>query len=41
MWQVYLGVKDYTAALEHCRDGLQKDHVYVSQVTHFPGSSHY
>lgn len=32
MWQVYLGVKDYTAALEHCRDGLQKDHVYVSQA---------
>eukprot|EP00250_Pteridium_aquilinum_P006787 c16631_g1_i1 orf=516-3560(-) len=32
MWQVYLGVKDYTTALEHCRDGLQKDHVYVTQA---------
>ncbi|KAI5068926.1 hypothetical protein GOP47_0015227 [Adiantum capillus-veneris] len=32
MWQVYLGVKDYTAALEHCRDVSQKDHVYVAQA---------
>ncbi|MCO5603326.1 hypothetical protein L7F22_057476 [Adiantum nelumboides] len=32
MWQVYLGVKDYTAALEHCIDVSQKDHVYVAQA---------
>ncbi|KAI5058038.1 hypothetical protein GOP47_0026208 [Adiantum capillus-veneris] len=32
MWQVYLGAKDYTAALEHCRDVSQKDHVYVAQA---------
>lgn len=31
MWQVYLGIKDYATALENCRNGLQKDHVYVSQ----------
>lgn len=32
MWQVYLGVKNYAAALEHCRDTLQRDHVYAAQA---------
>lgn len=40
MWQVYLGIKDYATALENCRNDLQKDRVYVSQVTVFPVLSH-
>ena len=32
MWQVYLDIKDYTAALEHCRDTFQRDHIFADQV---------
>ena len=32
MWQVYLGLKEYTAALEACRDLAQRDRVYAAQV---------
>ena len=32
MWQVYLDVKDYAAALEHCRDTFQRDHIFAAQV---------
>ncbi len=32
MWQVYSSLKEYTAALEHCRDSLQRDCVYAAQV---------
>ncbi len=32
MWQVYSSLKEYTAALEHCRDNLKRDCVYVAQV---------
>lgn len=32
MWQVYLGLKEYTAALEACRDLAQRDSVYAAQV---------
>jgi hypothetical protein len=35
MWQVYLGLKEYAAALEACRDLAQRDRVYAAQV---PGS---
>lgn len=32
MWQVYLDMKEYTAALAHCRDSVQRDQVYLVQV---------
>lgn len=32
MWKVYLDLKDYAAALENCRDPLQRDQVYLAQV---------
>ncbi|CAK9261476.1 unnamed protein product [Sphagnum jensenii] len=32
MWQVYSSLKEYTAALEHCRDSLQRDCVYAAQA---------
>lgn len=32
MWQVYLGLKEYTAALEACRDLAQRDSVYAAQA---------
>ncbi|KAJ7297796.1 hypothetical protein O6H91_Y035600 [Diphasiastrum complanatum] len=32
MWQVYLDLKEYTAALEHCREPLQRDRVYEAQA---------
>ena len=32
MWQVYLGLKEYAAALENCRDVTQRDRVYAAQV---------
>eukprot|EP00249_Psilotum_nudum_P014604 c24909_g1_i1 orf=639-3668(-) len=32
MWHVYLEMKDYVAALEHCRDALQRDRVYAAQA---------
>lgn len=35
MWQVYLDMKEYTAALAHCDEHkpFQKDKVYLIQVT--------
>lgn len=33
MWKVYLDIKDYAAALVNCRDQLQRDQVYLVQVT--------
>ncbi|KAF8369980.1 hypothetical protein HHK36_031993 [Tetracentron sinense] len=32
MWQVYLDMKEYAAALAHCRDPFQRDQVYLVQV---------
>lgn len=32
MWQVYLDMKEYAAALAHCRDPVQRDQVYLVQV---------
>lgn len=32
MWQVYLGLKEYAAALEACRDLAQRDRVYAAQA---------
>ncbi|KAG0626001.1 hypothetical protein M758_2G095100 [Ceratodon purpureus] len=32
MWQVYLDLKEYTAALEACRDLAQRDSVYAAQA---------
>ncbi|KAK1305276.1 hypothetical protein QJS10_CPB11g01003 [Acorus calamus] len=32
MWQVYLNMKDYVAALAHCRNPLQRDQVYLVQA---------
>ncbi|KAH7283931.1 hypothetical protein KP509_34G031500 [Ceratopteris richardii] len=32
MWLMYLSIKDYATALEHCRDGSQKDRVFVTQA---------
>ncbi|XP_024543759.1 vacuolar protein sorting-associated protein 18 homolog isoform X2 [Selaginella moellendorffii] len=32
MWRVYLGMKEYAAALEHCRNIFQKDEVYRAQA---------
>lgn len=32
MWQVYLELKEYAAALEHCRNALQRDQVYLAQA---------
>eukprot|EP00252_Welwitschia_mirabilis_P007813 TRINITY_DN19529_c0_g1_i1.p1 TRINITY_DN19529_c0_g1~~TRINITY_DN19529_c0_g1_i1.p1 ORF type:complete len:1023 (+),score=246.07 TRINITY_DN19529_c0_g1_i1:343-3411(+) len=32
MWKVYLEMKQYTAALEHCRNILQRDQVYLVQA---------
>ena len=32
MWQVYLVLKEYTAALEACREVWQRDSVYAAQV---------
>ncbi|CAM6102948.1 unnamed protein product [Calypogeia fissa] len=32
MWLVYLNMKEYAAALEHCRDTFQRDHVYATQA---------
>lgn len=34
MWKVYLDMKEYAAALANCRDALQRDQVYLAQVTH-------
>jgi hypothetical protein len=33
MWKVYLDMKEYAAALANCRDPLQRDQVYLLQVT--------
>eukprot|EP01018_Ginkgo_biloba_P010354 Gb_14455 [translate_table: standard] len=32
MWQVYLEMKEYAAALEHCRNAFQRDQVYSVQA---------
>lgn len=32
MWQVYLELKEYAAALEHCQNALQRDQVYLAQL---------
>lgn len=32
MWQVYLDMKEYAAALAHCRDPVERDQVYLVQV---------
>lgn len=32
MWKVYLDMKEYAAALANCRDGLQRDQVYLAQA---------
>jgi len=32
MWQVYLDMKEYAAALAHCRNPFQRDQVYLVQV---------
>nr|ATA62870.1 putative zinc ion binding protein [Hesperocyparis bakeri] len=32
MWQVYLDMKEYAAALEHCRNTFQRDQVYSVQA---------
>ncbi|KAK9671984.1 hypothetical protein RND81_12G067600 [Saponaria officinalis] len=32
MWKVYLGMKEYAAALANCRDALQRDQVYLAQA---------
>lgn len=32
MWKVYLDMKEYAAALAHCRDPLQRDQVYLLQA---------
>ncbi|KAL5730676.1 Vacuolar protein sorting-associated protein 18 like protein [Ranunculus cassubicifolius] len=32
MWKVYLDMQKYTAALEHCRDPVQRDQVYLVQA---------
>jgi hypothetical protein len=32
MWQVYLDMNDYAAALSHCRNPFQRDQVYRVQV---------
>lgn len=36
MWKVYLDMKVYAAALANCRDPLQRDQVYLSQVIFSP-----
>ena len=33
MWKVYLDMKEYAAALANCRDPLQRDQVYLVQVS--------
>jgi len=32
MWQVYLDMNHYAAALSHCRNPFQRDQVYLVQV---------
>ncbi|XP_072969864.1 vacuolar sorting protein 18 [Typha angustifolia] len=32
MWQVYLDLKEYAAALSHCRNPFQRDQVYLLQA---------
>jgi len=32
MWQVYLDMNHYAAALSHCRNPFQRDRVYLVQV---------
>eukprot|EP00268_Persea_americana_P048110 TRINITY_DN5052_c0_g1_i1.p1 TRINITY_DN5052_c0_g1~~TRINITY_DN5052_c0_g1_i1.p1 ORF type:complete len:993 (-),score=212.87 TRINITY_DN5052_c0_g1_i1:220-3198(-) len=32
MWQVYLDMKEYAAALAHCRDPVERDQVYLVQA---------
>ncbi|GLT94181.1 hypothetical protein SLE2022_119360 [Rubroshorea leprosula] len=32
MWKVYLDMKEYAAALAHCRDPLQRDRVYLVEA---------
>ncbi|KAL4204894.1 hypothetical protein AMTRI_Chr01g112010 [Amborella trichopoda] len=32
MWKVYLDLKEYAAALEHCRNPFQRDQVYLVQA---------
>lgn len=32
MWQVYLDMNHYAAALSHCRNQFQRDQVYLVQV---------
>lgn len=35
MWQVYLEMKEYVTALANCRNPLQRDQVYLLQVSVF------